>query len=65
MVDPPWQLSSSNPTRGVAIAYDTLADPQILSIPIPTLQTNGFIFIWAINAKVRMAFEMMTTWGYK
>ena len=24
--DPPWQLSSANPTRGVAIAYDTLID---------------------------------------
>lgn len=24
--DPPWQLSSANPTRGVAIAYDTLND---------------------------------------
>jgi mRNA (2'-O-methyladenosine-N6-)-methyltransferase len=25
-IDPPWQLSSANPTRGVAIAYDTLND---------------------------------------
>lgn len=24
--DPPWQLSSANPTRGVAIAYETLND---------------------------------------
>jgi hypothetical protein len=24
--DPPWQLSSANPTRGVAIAYSTLND---------------------------------------
>jgi len=24
--DPPWQLSSANPTRGVAIAYSTLKD---------------------------------------
>lgn len=24
--DPPWQLSTANPTRGVAIAYDTLTD---------------------------------------
>jgi len=32
-IDPPWQLSSANPTRGVAIAYDTLNDKEILSIP--------------------------------
>jgi len=31
--DPPWQLSSANPTRGVAIAYETLNDRQILDIP--------------------------------
>jgi 16S rRNA G966 N2-methylase RsmD len=30
-IDPPWQLSSANPTRGVAIAYDTLNDKEILN----------------------------------
>jgi mRNA (2'-O-methyladenosine-N6-)-methyltransferase len=29
MMDPPWQLSSSNPSRGVAIAYDSLSDDAI------------------------------------
>lgn len=53
--DPPWQLSSANPTRGVAIAYDTLNDRQILDIPFPKLQTDGFLFIWVINAKYRFA----------
>jgi mRNA (2'-O-methyladenosine-N6-)-methyltransferase len=32
-IDPPWQLSSANPTRGVAIAYDTLNDKEILNMP--------------------------------
>jgi len=32
-IDPPWQLSSANPTRGVAIAYETLNDKEILNIP--------------------------------
>ena len=35
--DPPWQLSSANPTRGVAIAYETLNDRQILDIPFDKL----------------------------
>lgn len=64
-MDPPWQLSSANPTRGVAIAYDTLTDRSILDIPIKELQTDGFLFIWVINAKYRFAIEMMETWGYK
>lgn len=46
MMDPPWQLSSSQPSRGVAIAYSSLADEIIQKIPVPKLQTNGFIFIW-------------------
>ena len=37
-MDPPWQLSSANPTRGVAIAYDTLSDVEILDrIPYHSL----------------------------
>jgi mRNA (2'-O-methyladenosine-N6-)-methyltransferase len=37
-MDPPWQLSSANPTRGVAIAYDTLSDIEILDrIPFDKL----------------------------
>ena len=63
--DPPWQLSSANPTRGVAIAYETLNDRQILEIPFDKLQTDGFLFIWVINAKYRFALEMMQEYGYK
>ena len=30
--DPPWQLSTANPTRGVAIGYSSLSDTDILNI---------------------------------
>ena len=63
--DPPWQLSSANPTRGVAISYETLSDKQILSIPFGQLQTDGYLFVWVINAKYRFALEMMEHHGYK
>ena len=63
-MDPPWQLSSSNPTRGVAIAYDTLTDAQIQKMPIQCLQDNGFLFIWTINAKFSLCFSLMSSWGY-
>ena len=65
MMDPPWQLSSSQPTRGVAIAYDTLNDNIITDIPIPKLQTDGFIFIWTINAKLKVTLDLIKQWGYK
>eukprot|EP00347_Sterkiella_histriomuscorum_P014782 403359546 len=64
-IDPPWQLSSANPTRGVAIAYDTLNDKEILNMPFEKVQTDGFLFIWVINAKYRFALEMMEKFGYK
>ena len=64
-MDPPWQLSSANPTRGVAIAYDTLNDVQICEIPFDKLQENGFLFIWVINAKYRLALELFNKYDYK
>ena len=63
--DPPWQLSSANPTRGVAIAYDSLNDTQVQNIRFDKLQENGYIFIWVINAKLRFAISMMEFYGYK
>eukprot|EP00826_Nyctotherus_ovalis_P057859 TRINITY_DN7925_c0_g1_i12.p2 TRINITY_DN7925_c0_g1~~TRINITY_DN7925_c0_g1_i12.p2 ORF type:complete len:246 (-),score=13.26 TRINITY_DN7925_c0_g1_i12:19-756(-) len=64
MMDPPWQLSSSNPTRGVAIAYDTLGDAHIRGLPLARLQDSGFLFLWTINAKFSACFQMMLDWGY-
>ncbi|KAG0170659.1 hypothetical protein DFQ28_011215 [Apophysomyces sp. BC1034] len=64
VADPPWQLATHAPTRGVAIAYQQLPDICIEDIPIPKLQKNGFIFIWVINNKYAKAFELMERWGY-
>jgi len=64
-VDPPWQLSTANPTRGVAISYDSLSDQVIYDIPFERLQEAGFLFLWVINAKFRFALELMEKKGYK
>lgn len=63
--DPPWMLSSANPTRGVAIAYSTLCDKDILNIPLDKIQKNGFLFIWVINAKYRFALDMFEKYNYR
>lgn len=65
MMDPPWQLSSSQPSRGVAIGYDSLSDELIKKIPVPKLQPAGFLFIWVINAKYSFTCKLMDAWGYK
>ena len=44
-MDPPWILSSGNPTRGVATNYDTLTDNDIMEkIPFNELQKDGFLY---------------------
>ncbi|KAI8887056.1 MT-A70-domain-containing protein [Backusella circina FSU 941] len=64
LTDPPWQLATHAPTRGVAIAYQQLPDICIEDLPIPKLSKNGFLFIWVINNKYAKAFELMEKWGY-
>ncbi|KAG0228144.1 hypothetical protein BGW42_002351 [Actinomortierella wolfii] len=64
LMDPPWQLATHAPTRGVAIAYQQLPDVCIEDLPIPKLSSNGFIFIWVINNKYAKAFDLMRKWGY-
>ena len=65
MMDPPWQLSGANPTRGVTISYDSLSDQEIGKMPIPKLQTEGLIFIWTINAKYTFSLSLLDKWGYQ
>ena len=64
MTDPPWQLATSNPTRGVAIGYQQLADSLIRAIPFGSLQDNGFLFIWVINVKYKFALDWAEGMGY-
>lgn len=65
MMDPPWKLSSSSPLRGSTISYSKLNDDDISNLNIPLLQTDGFIFLWTINAKYTVALKMMINWGYE
>jgi len=64
MTDPPWMLATANPTRGVALGYSQLSDDIITSLPIHLLQENGLLFIWVINAKYRLALQLLMKWGY-
>eukprot|EP01102_Stenamoeba_stenopodia_P022699 TRINITY_DN9553_c0_g1_i1.p1 TRINITY_DN9553_c0_g1~~TRINITY_DN9553_c0_g1_i1.p1 ORF type:complete len:377 (+),score=66.49 TRINITY_DN9553_c0_g1_i1:25-1131(+) len=64
MMDPPWLLATSTPTRGVALGYKQLPNNDIQNIPVPKLQKNGFLFIWVINARYSFALDMMKEWGY-
>ncbi|KAJ3108365.1 hypothetical protein HDU97_001490 [Phlyctochytrium planicorne] len=64
LMDPPWQLTSSNPSRGVVLGYHQLPDSAIEALPLHLLQTDGFLFLWVINSKYTKAFELFEKWGY-
>ena len=67
MMDPPWQLATAAPTRGVALGYSQLPDVLIRDLPIPSLHppsTGGLLFLWVINAKYAIALDMLQEWGY-
>jgi mRNA (2'-O-methyladenosine-N6-)-methyltransferase len=64
MMDPPWQLASSQPSRGVTIAYDQLHDTFIENMDLKAIQTEGFIFIWVINVKYAVTLDLLKKWGY-
>ena len=65
MMDPPWQLATANPTRGVSLGYSQLTDADIANLPIPELQENGFLFVWVINAKYQWCLNQFKKWGYE
>lgn len=44
LTDPPWQLATHNPTRGVALGYKQLSDDFLLNIPFGELLENVIIF---------------------
>lgn len=66
MMDPPWQLATANPTRGVALGYSQLNDDHISSLPVPQLQREGgYLFVWVINAKYKWTLDLFDKWGYR
>ena len=64
MMDPPWQLATANPTRGVSLGYSQLNDDFIAKLPVGKLQTNGLLFVWVINAKYQWTLAQFKKWGY-
>jgi len=64
MMDPPWQLATANPTRGVSLSYSQLTDESIANLPLRQLQSHGLLFVWVINAKYQWTLNQFKRWGY-
>ena len=64
-MDPPWQIATTNVTRGVNISYEQLSVETIANIPLRYVQKNGYIFMWVIASQFSNGVMMLNKWGYK
>ncbi|KZT26992.1 MT-A70-domain-containing protein [Neolentinus lepideus HHB14362 ss-1] len=55
--DPPWDIHMSLP-------YGTMTDDEMRSMPIPTLQDEGLLFLWVTGRAMEVGRECMRVWGY-
>jgi mRNA (2'-O-methyladenosine-N6-)-methyltransferase len=52
MADPPWDIHMELP-------YGTMADEEMRRLDIPSLQDDGYIFLWVIFIKKKMKFNFL------
>ena len=65
LFDPPWAIAGSNPSRGLAIPYQTMSVKAIANLDFTGLQRNGFAFIWVANSTFEEGIQMLRNNGYR
>lgn len=58
MADPPWDIHMELP-------YGTMGDDELRRLDIPSLQDEGFIFLWVTGRAMELGRECLELWGYK
>ncbi|CAD5195263.1 unnamed protein product [Musa acuminata subsp. malaccensis] len=58
MADPPWDIHMELP-------YGTMADEEMKNLNVPTLQTDGLIFLWVTGRAMELGRECLELWGYQ
>lgn len=63
--DPPWRLDYKVDSRAIENHYRTMDDESICALPVPDLcDDNAALFLWGINAKLDIAFQVIQAWGF-
>ncbi|EJU06043.1 MT-A70-domain-containing protein [Dacryopinax primogenitus] len=57
MADPPWDIHMSLP-------YGTMTDDEMRTMPLPSLQDEGLIFLWVTGRAMEVGRECLRVWGY-
>uniref|UniRef100_A0A1J3J0Q5 N6-adenosine-methyltransferase MT-A70-like n=1 Tax=Noccaea caerulescens TaxID=107243 RepID=A0A1J3J0Q5_NOCCA len=58
MADPPWDIHMELP-------YGTMGDDEMRTLNVPSLQTDGLIFLWVTGRAMELGRECLELWGYK
>ena len=58
MADPPWDIHMELP-------YGTMSDDEMRKMAIPSLQDNGYIFLWVTGRAMELGRELLEIWGYR
>jgi N6-adenosine-specific RNA methylase IME4 len=62
--DPPWQFDNSGFDQSAAAHYPTMPTDKIMQLQIPSAD-NSVCFMWATNAMLTDAFEVLQAWGFE
>lgn len=58
MADPPWDIHMELP-------YGTMQDDEMRKLDIPSIQDDGFLFLWVTGRAMELGRECLRLWGYK
>ncbi|GLJ19079.1 hypothetical protein SUGI_0342700 [Cryptomeria japonica] len=58
MADPPWDIHMELP-------YGTMADDEMRNLNVPSLQTDGLIFLWVTGRAMELGRDCLELWGYR
>jgi len=58
MADPPWDIHMELP-------YGTMSDDEMRKLSVPSLQDDGYIFLWVTGRAMELGRECLTLWGYE
>jgi len=69
--DPPWKYSNSikqamnNNTTVPTDYYPTMTTREICEIPLPNIEDNAVLFLWATSPLLEDAFDVIDAWGFE
>ena len=50
---------------GVELGYGVLSDETLKELKIGEVVDNGFVFLWGINSKWELCFDLVKAWGFE